>query len=440
MIQAFNRYIEQYQLLKPNGKVIVGVSGGADSAALLHLLARSDYDCVAAHCNFHLRGDESDRDEQFAKQLAAGLHLPFHKTDFDTQGHASKNHISTEMAARELRYQWFEQLRNEQQAQAIAVAHHRDDSIETVILNLIRGTGIRGLTGIHPKNGYVVRPLLPFDRNEILAWLAENQIAYCTDSSNLSDEYTRNFIRLRVLPLLEELNPSVRDAIARTSAHLSDVEKLFAGLIEHERTRIAPEKTKISIPDLMQSAAPRTVLYELIKPYGFTRTLAGAIFDALDGEPGKLFYAAEPPFYRIIKDRDCLLIAPQPENDETVYRIHANESLRQPIYICTKQRAADASFRVEKKKTAACFDCDKLIFPLILRKWKHGDWFIPFGMQGRKKLSDYFTDHKFSRIRKQQTWLLCSGGDIIWIVGERVDERYKINKTTKNILTAHFFE
>ncbi|MDR0758255.1 MAG: tRNA lysidine(34) synthetase TilS, partial [Tannerella sp.] len=223
MTRAFRKYIEKHNLLKLTDTVVVGVSGGADSVALLHLLARADYTCVVAHCNFHLRGDESDGDAHFTMQTAGALHFPFHKIDFDTQNHATRNRISIEMAARELRYRWFEQLRAEQHAQAIAVAHHRDDSVETVIHNIVRGTGIRGLTGIHPKNGYIIRPLLPFGRDEILAWLSENQIEYRTDSSNFSDEYTRNFIRMHVLPLLEKLNPSVREAIARTAAHLSDV-------------------------------------------------------------------------------------------------------------------------------------------------------------------------------------------------------------------------
>jgi tRNA(Ile)-lysidine synthase len=439
MIRTFRKYIEKHKLLKSNDIVIAGVSGGADSVALLHLLAHLDYDCVVAHCNFHLRGDESDCDEDFTRQIADTLHFPFYKIDFDTQTHATRNRISIEMAARELRYRWFEQLRAGQHAQAIAVAHHRDDSVETVIQNLIRGTGIRGLTGIHPKNGYIIRPLLPFGRNEILAWLSENRIEYRTDSSNFSDEYTRNFIRLHVLPLLEKLNPSVRDAITRTAAHLSDVEKLYAGLIEKERIRIAPEKGRISIRELMQSAAPQTVLYELIKPYGFTRTLACSIFESLEGEPGKIFHAAESS-YQIVKDRDCLLIAPRTEKEDTVYRIHADETILQPIRLNLQQKAVDASFRMEKKKTVACFDCDKLSFPLTLRKWKPGDRFIPLGMRGRKKLSDYFIDHKFSHIRKEQTWLLCNGEDIIWIVGERIDERYKITDKTKNVLIVIFFD
>ncbi|MDR2121449.1 MAG: tRNA lysidine(34) synthetase TilS [Tannerella sp.] len=439
MIRTFRKYIEKHKLLKPGDIVIAGVSGGGDSMALLHLLARADYACIVAHCNFHLRGDESDCDEVFVKQTADTLHFPFYKVDFDTQNHALRNHISIEMAARELRYRWFERLRAEHHARAVAVAHHRDDSIETVIHNLVRGTGIRGLIGIRPKNGYVIRPLLPFGRNEILTWLSENRIEYRTDSSNLSDKFARNFIRLRVLPLLEELNPSVRDAVARTAAHLSDVEKLYTDLMEKERARIAPEKGRIDIGELMLSAAPQTVLYELIKPYGFTRTLARAIFESLEGEPGKIFYAAESS-YRIVKDRDCLLIVSQTEKEDPVYRIYANESLLQPVRLNLQQKTVDASFRIEKKKTVACLDCDKLTFPLILRKWKSGDRFIPFGMHGRKKLSDYFTDHKFSRIQKEQTWLLCNGEDIVWILGERIDERYKITEKTKTALIAIFFD
>ncbi|MDR1330841.1 MAG: tRNA lysidine(34) synthetase TilS [Tannerella sp.] len=439
MIRAFRKYIEKQKLLKPNDIVIVGVSGGADSVALLHLLARSGYTCIVAHCNFHLRGDESDCDEDFSRQVAATLHIPFHKIDFDTQNHAHHEHISIEMAARELRYRWFEQLRVEQEAQAIAVAHHRDDSVETVLLNLTRGTGIRGLTGIRPRNGHVIRPLLPFGQNEILAWLSENGLEYRTDSSNLSDEYTRNFLRLRILPLLEELNPSVRDAIARTAAHLSDVETLYADLIEKERARITPSEKKISIPALMQSPAPRTVLYELIKPYGFTRSLASSIFESLKGTPGKIFYATESS-YRIVKDRDYLLIAPQAEKDDAVYYLHAGDSIHHPIRLTAQQKTVDAYLRIEKKKTVAGFDCDKLTFPLTLRRWRPGDRFIPFGMSGRKKLSDYFTDHKFSHLQKEQTWLLCSGDDIIWIVGERIDDRYKVSKTTKNTLIVVFFD
>lgn len=216
MRDVVRAYIEKYRLLTENRPVLVGVSGGADSIALLTLLVESGYSCIAAHCNFHLRGDESLRDEQFVREYARKLDVPFLMTDFDTRKYATSRRLSIEMAARELRYDWFEEQRVATGAQAIAVAHHRDDSVETLLMNLVRGTGIRGMSGIRPKNGFVVRPLLAVSREDILEWLARRGLRYVTDSTNLSDAYTRNFIRLRVLPLLKEINPSVKNSIART--------------------------------------------------------------------------------------------------------------------------------------------------------------------------------------------------------------------------------
>ncbi|MDR1336239.1 MAG: tRNA lysidine(34) synthetase TilS [Tannerella sp.] len=439
MISSVRAYIIKHRLLQPEDKVIAGVSGGADSTALLHVLAREGYACTVAHCNFHLRGAESDRDEQFVAQMAASLHQPFFKTDFDTAGYAARKHISIEMAARELRYRWFEELRSTLQAQAIAVAHHRDDSIETVLLNLIRGTGIRGLCGIRPKNGYLIRPFLSLSRREIMEWLSQQQLAYQTDCTNLSDEYTRNFIRLRLLPLMEELNPSAREAIARTAAHLSEVEMLYAGLMEKERKRIMPDAERIDIHELMKSPAPQTVLYELVRSHGFTRALSESVFESLQGEPGKTFSAPDASC-RIIKDRGFLLLAPCPANDERIYTIGAEDSLTYPVRLSTQKKAVDARFEIEKKASVASFDFDKLAFPLTLRTWREGDRFVPFGMRGRKKLSDYFTDRKFSLVRKERIWVLCSREDIIWVVGERMDNRYRIDPSTKFALIVNFFD
>ncbi|MDR2139492.1 MAG: tRNA lysidine(34) synthetase TilS [Tannerella sp.] len=438
MISSVHAYIVKHRLLQSDDKVIVGVSGGADSIALLHVLTHAGYACIVAHCNFHLRGAESDRDEQFVAQVAASLHLPFCKTDFDTAGYAGRKRISVEMAARELRYQWFEELRNTLQAQAIAVAHHRDDSIETVLLNLIRGTGIRGLCGIRPKNGYLIRPFLSLNRREILQWLSRQQLAYQTDSSNLSDEYTRNFIRRRLLPVMEELNPSVREAITRTARHLSGIESLYTDWIEKERERIMPDAERIDIHKLMQSPAPQTILYELIHSCGFTRTLSESVFESLQGDPGKIFYAPDAPF-RIVKDRDFLLLASCPAKEEHTYAIGEEDSLTQPVRLSTQKKAVNARFKIEKKTSVASFDFNKLKFPLTLRAWQKGDWFIPFGMSGRKKLSDYFTDRKFSLVRKERIWVLCSGKDIIWVVGERMDNRYRIGPATKFALVVNFF-
>ena len=439
MLYQIGSYIDRHDLLRTGDTVIVGLSGGADSVALLYCLAQLNYSCIAAHCNFLLRGDESDQDEAFAQQIAGSLHIPFYHKDFDTIGYAEQQHISVEMAARELRYEWFEELRMLHKAHAIAVAHHQDDSVETVLLNLIRGTGIRGLTGIRPKRDFVVRPFLETTRHEILGWLGQQGITYRTDSSNLSDEYTRNYIRLHLLPMMEILNPSVKQAIARTTGHLSEVEAIYSDFIEKECQRLMDEQRRISISDLMQSVAPQTVLYELLRPYGFTRCVSESVYHSLSGEAGKIFYAPDSDC-QIVKDRDFLLLTEKQTKEATVYTIHANDSIETPIRLKTQKNRKTNDFQIDKSKTIASFDFDKLIFPLTMRTWRKGDWFVPFGMKGRKKMSDYFNDRKFDRNRKEQTWLLCSGSDIIWLIGERTDDRYKIDKSTKNILLVHFFD
>lgn len=437
MRDTVRAYIEKYQLLEESCPVLVGLSGGADSIALLTLLVKLGYSCIAAHCNFHLRGEESMRDERFAEEYAKTLQVPFLKTDFDTEQYAAANHLSIEMAARELRYNWFEEKRSETGAQAIAVAHHRDDSVETVLMNLVRGTGIRGMSGIRPKNGYVVRPLLCVTRKEITAWLDAGNISYVTDSTNLSDAYTRNFIRLRVLPLLEEINPSVRTAIARTVDHLSAAEAVYIHVVEQAKAEVLVEGNRISIPALMHYPSPDAILYELLKAYNFSRTVSEDIYASLEGEPGKLFFS---PTHRLVKDRDYLLLSSIETKPEQTYVLSGNEEKWVgPIELSFNRVVISENFHIRKDKNIAYFDYDKLAFPLTLRTWKDGDWFIPFGMKGRKKLSDYFSDRKFSRFEKERVWLLCSGNDIIWIVGERPDNRYSIGSATKCALIVNFF-
>lgn len=438
MLRTIRKYIEQYGLLQPDAPVIVGFSGGADSVALIHVLNRLHYRCIAAHCNFHLRGAEADRDETFARQIAGSLQIPFEKKDFDTVEYADTHGISIEMAARELRYQWFETLRTAYHAQAIAVAHHQDDSVETVLMNLIRGTGIGGLHGIRPKNGYVVRPLMAVNRSEIEVWLEEQKLTYQQDSTNFSDVYTRNVIRRQLLPLMEKINPSVREAILRTSKHLSDIEVIYRLTIEKERARLLDDQERISISQLLESEAPQTVLYELIKSYGFTREQIPTIFNSLHRESGKTFSAPETD-YQILKDRELLIVYRKQLQDETIYPVEPGGTLHTPINLRTEERTIDSSFIIHKHPHVATFDRDKLTFPLTLRTWRRGDWFIPLGMKGRQKLSDYFSDHKFSRLQKEQTWLLCSGEDIVWIVGERTDHRYRVETTTKKVLIATVF-
>ncbi|MEG1749494.1 MAG: tRNA lysidine(34) synthetase TilS [Tannerellaceae bacterium] len=432
MINTVRTYINKQQLLTTDRPVLVGLSGGADSVALLTLLTQLGYTCIAVHCNFHLRGEESLRDEQFAHNYAESLNVPFYKTDFDTTHYATEKHISIEMAARELRYDWFETMRQKLNAEAIAIAHHRDDSMETLLMNLIRGTGIRGMTGIRPRNGHIIRPLLCVSREEIVRWLAEEGLSFVTDSTNLTDAYTRNFIRLRVVPLLEEINPAIKDTIARTAEHLSAAELIYLHTIEKARNVVFTDPYHLSIPALMQFPAPDTILYELLKPFAFTSVVVREIYQALMKESGKTFHSTT---HRLIKDRTQLILALQQTAAPRTYTLTTKEGeWNEPIKLSSRLIVIDKDFRIEKDKSNACFDYDKLTFPLTLRTWQEGDWFIPFGMKGRKKLSDYFTDRKFSRIKKEQIWLLCSDGNIIWIVGERPDSRFCIDETTKHVL------
>ena len=304
--KKIEQYIDQEKLFTREDKILVTLSGGADSVALLRLLLDMGYTCEAAHCNFHLRGDESVRDEMFVRELCLQLVVPLHVQHFQTMEEAEKRHISIEMAARELRYAWFEQLRLQQGADVIAVAHHKDDSVETLLLNLIRGTGINGLLGIRPKNGNIVRPLLCLDRKEITEYLQEIEQSYVTDSTNLQDEYTRNKIRLSLLPLMQEINPSIKESLLRTSEHLNDAALLYKKGIEEGKQKVQTEQG-ILISALLREPAPETLLFEILSPLGFNSAQIKDIFTSLNGQPGKIFLSGE---WRVIKDRELLLIEP----------------------------------------------------------------------------------------------------------------------------------
>lgn len=415
-MQKVAHFINRHKLFSPEDKMLVALSGGADSVALLHLLLALGYTCEAAHCNFHLRGQESDRDEMFVRQLCQEQQVKLHVVHFNTEKEAQKRHVSIEMAARELRYSWFENIRKECSAAAIAVAHHQDDSVETFLLNLIRGTGINGLRGIHPKNGYIVRPLLCLDRKEIIDYLKRIGQSYVTDSTNLQDEYTRNKIRLNLLPIMQEINPSVKESILSTAEHLDDAAIIYKKGIEEAKQRIkTPEGILISA--LLHEPAAETVLFEILYPLGFNAAQVKDIFRALNGQAGKVFMCTD---WRVIKDRELLLIESHQETEAPILDI--------------KEVDYTPNFIIPRDNGTACFDADKLHHSLSLRLWKQGDTFVPFGMSGRKKVSDYLTDRKFSLSRKEQQWVLCCGDDIVWLVGERTDNRFRIDDTTRKIL------
>lgn len=437
MIDRVQKFIQSEKLLPHNAKVIVGLSGGMDSMVLLDLLVLLEYRCIAAHCNFHLRGAESDRDADFVRKWCKNTDIPFTSIDFDTTGYAEDRKISIEMAARELRYEWFEILRKQYEADAIAVAHHRDDSVETVLLNLIRGTGIKGLSGISPRNGYVVRPLLTVSRSEIEDYIIERELPYVTDSTNDQDIYLRNYLRLNVIPKLEVVNPSVKESIIRTSKNISEAEKIYSESIR-EYIDVVFINDKINIPMLKKTASPQSVLFELLSPLGFTSSTIEDIFQSMDSTPGKVFLSDR---YRVIKDRsDFILerITSDIISDEHYLIEEESKEITFPVRF--NLRKEKTPVKIEKKKNILYADADKLKFPLIMRRWKAGDWFIPFGMNGKKKLSDYFTDRKFSLKDKKEAWVILSGENIVWIVNERSDNRYKITDESKNIFIIEYVD
>lgn len=432
LIYQIRRYISENNLLSDTAKVIVGVSGGSDSVALLHILHNLGYECIVAHCNFHLRGEESYRDEYFVEKLAKKLKLKYLITHFDTKKYVEDAGMSVEMAARELRYAWFEKIRKENKAESIAVAHHQDDSVETVLLNLIRGTGIRGLSGMLPKNGKVIRPLLAIYHEDVLSYLKSNELDFVEDSTNGEDIFTRNKIRLKIIPLMETINPSVKQAISRSSSNLYQAEKIYLKYIEDAQNKVLADNI-VSIKALLSMDEPQTILFEILSPYGFTASTIDDIFESIGGQSGKIFYSS---FHRVIKDRDTFIIEETPllPNNKIFLITETDSKISDPVKLNISSLFKTSDFGIEKEKHILYVDKDEITFPLIIRRWQHGDWFKPLGMKGTKKLSDYFTDRKFSLIDKENTWLLCSGDNIIWVIGERVDDRFKITKHTKEIL------
>ena len=416
------KYIEEKHLFTFRDKVLVALSGGADSVALLRVLLVLGYRCEAAHCNFHLRGEESDRDESFVSELCQSLGVTLHVTHFDTVTYASQHHVSIEMAAREMRYDWFEQLRKERGMAVVAIAHHRDDSVETFLLNLIRGAGINGLKGISPHNGPIVRPLLDMNRQDILDYLHSLHQSYVTDSTNLQDEYMRNKIRLNILPMLRGLNPSVSESIAETSKRLSDVSLIYNKEIEAGKKRVMEKAGHILISRLMEEVAPAALLFEILYPLGFNSVQVGDVFRSLSAQPGKRFVSAE---WEVLRDRTELIIRARTECDELSENVP--ELVMETVEITS-------GFVIPKDKDTACLDADKVVQPLTVRRWQPGDKFVPFGMKGKKRVSDYLTDRKFSLFRKEHQYVVCSADRIVWLVGERSDDRFRVTEDTKRVL------
>ena len=412
------KFIDQKSLFERCDKVLVALSGGADSVALLRVLHALGYQCECAHCNFHLRGEESNRDEAFVQQLCQKFDIPLHVTHFDTTDYAHTKRISIEMAARELRYQWFETLRQSIGAKVIAVAHHRDDSVETFLLNLIRGTGINGLKGIAPKNGYVVRPLLQESRENILDYLQHLNQEYVTDSTNLQDEYMRNKIRLNLLPLMKELNPSVSESIAATAERLADAALIYNKEREMAIQKVMKGEKVISISALLDETAPSSLLFELLHPYGFNSSQIKVIYQSLFGQSGRRFHSSQ---WEVLRDRDSLIL----------HSFNGEEINHVPPTLTYETVDITPEFIIPRDKHIACLDADKVTLPLTVRKWQVGDKFTPLGMKGKKNVSDYLTDRKFTLFQKEHQYVACQGDKIVWLIGERIDNAYRIDADSK---------
>lgn len=442
MEEKIKFHLFQKLQIPPHARILVAVSGGMDSVALLHLLKILDFTIAVSHVNFQLRGDESNSDETFVKELAAQYGIPFYSKCFDTKSFADKEGISTQMAARNLRYEWFEQLATQHQWDFIATAHHLDDQIETFFINLLRGTGLSGLKGIPAKSGLIIRPLLPFYRSEIEEYVKTRRLDYREDSSNFKTDYLRNRIRHQLLPLLDEMQPSFRKVMAGNLDHLMAAENFFREAIaEHTKgmLRKGDSGLQISIAQILQSNHPELLLHEILQDYGFSTTQTKQIFQALDSQPGKIFFTDT---HRLIKDRDLLLLQPLSELDGDESGMVIEEDITEifcPLHLQFQTLARDIDFQPSPDPDKAFLDLATLNFPLKVRKWKQGDRFKPLGMKGQMKLSDFFVANKFSIAEKERTWLLTDNADnIIWIIGHRIADQNRIRPATRSVYSIAY--
>ena len=432
-------FIRKHQLFADDAGVLVALSGGADSVALLKVLLSLGYRCHGVHCNFHLRGEESNRDERFVTELCHTLGVPCEVVHFDTMAYAAEHKVSVEMAARELRYQEFERLRQALHLDVIAVAHHQDDAVETLLLNLIRGAGINGLTGMKVRNGHVVRPLLCLTRDEVTDYLDHLGQSYVTDSTNLTDVYARNKVRLQLLPLMEQINPAAKSNIMQAAIHLGEASVIYNRAMGEACARIVTahaDGIDISIEALIATEVPHAHLFEMLRPYGFNSAQVADIFRSLSSEAGRLFEAEE---YTLLRDRTHLLVRSKAASavaDDIVYTLPQEGTLELPdgTKLSVYGIAPDATWQVPKRNDMLCLNASRISEPLTLRHPRRGDRFKPFGMKGYKLLSDFYTDIKMPHTEKAQQWVLCHGEEIVWAVGLRGSERYRLDKNAKKVI------
>lgn len=442
LTRGFRSFILDQELFDPDDPVLLAVSGGLDSVVMMRLFSECGFRFGIAHCNFQLRGSESEEDENFVRNLASGSGVPFFHRAFETEKLAREQGISIQMAARDLRYKWFEEIRQQNHYQYIATAHHLDDQAETILINLIRGTGIAGLHGILPKTGRLVRPLMFATREHIESYAAQNAILFRNDSSNDDVKYRRNRIRHQLLPEIKALNPGFPEKLQGTINRIRETENAAGAHIEQwkrENLSIRPDKVMFSTAMLLETGFPSLLLYSVASPFGFTESQLQNVLEGLSDTRTKRFFSGS---HQLIKNRRSIVISrrvPDP-SDKDIFIGDFNDVLEisEPLQIKFRKVVRSDDMGISADPLRASLDLDRIAFPLIIRKWRRGDDFRPLGLNGRKKISDFFADQKFSEEEKNNCWLLCCGSDIIWVIGHRIDHHYRVTADTSRILDIFF--
>ncbi len=434
MLTKFQNHINANLPFLKEKKLLLATSGGIDSMVLLYLCHQLKLDVRVAHCNFQLRGDESDEDENFVKNQCEKLDVLLFVNHFDTKKFAEEQKLSIQVVARNLRYEWFNTLLINNNYDYILTAHHLDDSLETFLINFTRGSGLDGLTGIPQQNGSIIRPLLPFSRDEIETFAKESDIEWRDDSSNASDKYLRNKLRHDIIPLLKELNPGLLQSFENTISNLKQSQTLVddASRIVYRKvvTDINFQK-RINLPELMQLPNYVAYLYQWLEPFGFTDW--DSINDLATAQSGKQIHSQN---YTLLKDRNELIVFPKAESEEPSKFLIEKE--QKEVKFPLKMAFCNVDDISIQTTNVIFVDEEKLQYPLEIRKWQEGDWFYPYGMDGKKKLSKFFKDEKFSLFDKSNAWLLCSENQIVWVVGKRQDERFKVTDATTKILKINY--
>ncbi|MEJ8803008.1 tRNA lysidine(34) synthetase TilS [Pontibacter sp. H249] len=435
MLQKVSGFIQAQNLCQPDSKILAAVSGGIDSVVLCEVLHQLKYTFAVAHCNFGLRAEEAEADQLFAKKLAKQYDVPFFTENFNTRAFAEQEKLSIQMAARTLRYEWFEQVRQQEGYDYIATAHHSNDLTETILLHLTKGTGIAGLHGIPPKNGHIIRPMLTITKDDIYDLVTSRKLIWREDSSNETTKYQRNKIRHEVIPVLKEINPSLEETMQHTAERVSHAESIVAAYIDQLRQESIKEAENawyISLVPLQNATGLPVVVHELLRPFNFSYSVVLELVEALDGISGKQF---DSPTHTLVKDRDQLVITQRSLSSFGSILIKEGDTEVEAGNLVFKLKHVDADkYKLNTKPHVAALDAEQLKFPLKLRSWQEGDWFVPLGMNGKKKISDFLIDKKVPANLKSQTLVLVSDQSIAWIVNQRLDNRFKVTDKTERVV------